>query len=120
MIVTVVGGGLMGHGIAQVFALHGYSVRIIDAAPETRAQVQMLMNAALGTLQEAGAAPKGWDAERLASTVRVQAELDVAIAGVDLVIEAINENPKAKRALFADKAQLLAVRDVGLRLHYSV
>ena len=30
---AVVGGGTMGNGIAHVFALHGWSVTLIDAAP---------------------------------------------------------------------------------------
>lgn len=34
--IAIVGGGLMGHGIALVLALHGHSVRITDTAPETR------------------------------------------------------------------------------------
>ncbi|MBU4226268.1 MAG: 3-hydroxyacyl-CoA dehydrogenase, partial [Chloroflexi bacterium] len=28
---TIIGAGLMGHGIAQVFAVHGYPVRMTDS-----------------------------------------------------------------------------------------
>src|ERR1700712_4046227 len=99
--IAVIGGGLMGHGIALVLALHGHGVRITDTLAETRARVPGLMASALATLQEAGAAPEGWDAERLGRGVRVEAELEPAVAGAGLVIEAITENPEAKRALFA-------------------
>ncbi|MGU3402776.1 3-hydroxyacyl-CoA dehydrogenase family protein [Methylobacterium brachiatum] len=99
--IVIVGGGLMGHGIALVLALHGHAVRITDTDAQTRARVPALMESALATLQEAGAAPDGWDSVRLAQAVRVEAELEPAVAGADLVIEAITENPEAKRALFA-------------------
>jgi 3-hydroxybutyryl-CoA dehydrogenase len=104
--VAIVGGGLMGHGIALVLALGGHGVRITDTVPETRARVHDLMASALATLQEAGAAPDGWNADRLAQAVRVEAALDAAVAGAGLVIEAITENPEAKRALFAELDRL--------------
>ena len=104
--IAIVGGGLMGHGIALVLALHGHAVRITDTSPVTRARVPALMESALATLQEAGAAPEGWDAERLGRAVRIEVELDKAVAGAGLVIEAITENPEAKRALFTELDRL--------------
>lgn len=104
--IAIIGGGLMGHGIALVLALHGHAVRITDTDAQTRARVPALMESALATLQEAGAAPDGWDSARLAQAVRVEAELEPAVAGADLVIEAITENPEAKRALFAALDQI--------------
>ena len=103
---AIVGGGLMGHGIALVLALAGHGVRITDTSPETRARVPALMASALATLQEAGAAPEGWDAERLRGSVRVEAALETTVAGAGLVIEAITENPEAKRALFTELDRL--------------
>ncbi|MDP4003831.1 3-hydroxyacyl-CoA dehydrogenase family protein [Methylobacterium sp. NEAU K] len=100
--IAVIGGGLMGHGIALVLALGGHGVRITDTQARTRAAVPVLMASALATLQEAGAAPEGWDAARLAQAVRVEAELEPTVAGAGLVIEAITENPEAKRALFSE------------------
>jgi 3-hydroxybutyryl-CoA dehydrogenase len=104
--IAVVGGGLMGHGIALVLALAGHGVRLTDTRPETRAAVPGLMASALATLREAGAAPEGWDADRLGRAVRIEADLADTVAGADLVIEAITENPDAKRALFADLDRL--------------
>ncbi|MCJ2056739.1 3-hydroxyacyl-CoA dehydrogenase family protein [Methylobacterium sp. J-048] len=106
MEIAIVGGGLMGHGIALVLALHGHGVRITDTDAQTRARVPGLMASALATLQEEGAAPDGWDSARLARAVRVEAELEPAVTGAGLVIEAITENPEAKRALFADLDRL--------------
>ncbi|MBM4210743.1 MAG: 3-hydroxyacyl-CoA dehydrogenase family protein, partial [Gammaproteobacteria bacterium] len=33
--ISVIGAGLMGHGIAQVFAVTGHDVKITDAYPQT-------------------------------------------------------------------------------------
>lgn len=104
--IAVVGGGLMGHGIALVLALAGHGVRLTDTSPQTRAAVPGLMASALATLREAGAAPEGWDADRLARAVRIEADLPAAVSGAGLVIEAITENPEAKRALFAELDRL--------------
>ena len=38
--IAVIGAGLMGHGIAQVFALHGHDVSIHDPAPGSLATVK--------------------------------------------------------------------------------
>ena len=104
--IAIVGGGLMGHGIALVLALHGHAVRITDTDAQTRAGVPKLMESALATLQEGNAAPDSWDAARLAQAVRVEADLAPAVAGAGLVIEAITENPEAKRVLFAELDRL--------------
>ncbi|MCJ2024279.1 3-hydroxyacyl-CoA dehydrogenase family protein [Methylobacterium sp. J-067] len=106
MEIAVVGGGLMGHGIALVLALAGHGVRLTDTRPETRAAVPGLMASALATLREAGAAPEGWDEARLSQAVRIEADLAATVAGAGLVIEAITENPEAKRALFAELDRL--------------
>jgi 3-hydroxybutyryl-CoA dehydrogenase len=108
MEIAVVGGGLMGHGIALVLALGGHAVRLTDTKPETLAAVPGLMASALATLREAGAAPEGWTPERLAQAVRIGPDLARTVAGADLVVEAITENPEAKRALFADLDRLCA------------
>ncbi|MEL6064320.1 MULTISPECIES: 3-hydroxyacyl-CoA dehydrogenase family protein [unclassified Methylobacterium] len=110
--IAIVGGGLMGHGIALVLALHGHAVRITDTSAETRARLPGLMASALATLREAGAAPEGWDADRLGQAVRIEADLDAAVAGADLVIEAITENPEAKRALFTELDRLCSADTV--------
>ncbi|WP_342163763.1 3-hydroxyacyl-CoA dehydrogenase family protein [Methylobacterium sp. SD21] len=106
MEIAVVGGGLMGHGIALVLALAGHGVRLTDTRPETRAAVPGLMASALATLREAGATPEGWDETRLSQAVRIEADLAATVAGAGLVIEAITENPEAKRALFAELDRL--------------
>ena len=97
--VGVVGCGLMGSGIAQVVAQSGYATTVVEAD-------QGLLDRGLHGLQRSldGLVDKGrLSAEqrdgargRLTGTVRVE-----ALGGVDLVIEAITENPVVKKEMFA-------------------
>jgi 3-hydroxybutyryl-CoA dehydrogenase len=92
----------MGHGIALVLALGGHSVRITDSRKEALDKVPDLMGSALSTLQDAGAVDAGWTRGRLDRSVGRSPELAETVQGAELVIEAITENPDAKRALFAE------------------
>jgi 3-hydroxybutyryl-CoA dehydrogenase len=104
--IAVVGAGLMGHGIALVFALNGHAVRLTDSRAETLDAVPGLLASALDTLREAGAVDPSWTPERLAGAITRSPDLGETVRGADLVIEAITENPEAKRALFAELDRL--------------
>lgn len=97
--IAVVGAGVMGRGIAQIFAVAGHPVVLYDAqsgaAEAGRAQV-------LGILD--GLVAKG----RMTDEVRARADRSLAtaqaladLADADIVIEAIVEDIEAKRALIA-------------------
>ncbi|QRG09285.1 NAD(P)-binding domain-containing protein [Xanthobacter dioxanivorans] len=90
---TIVGAGLMGHGIAQVFAERGHEVRVFDPMPEALASLRSRIGANLSALgQDPAAAQRVLPCHKLAD----------AVAGAGLVIEAATENLDAKRALFAE------------------
>jgi 3-hydroxybutyryl-CoA dehydrogenase len=91
--IAVIGAGLMGHGIAQVFARAGHLVRVYDPsahALETLAERIRGNLVALG--QDAGAA-------RL---VTGHATIASAVSGAWVVIEAGPENLALKQQIFAD------------------
>jgi len=90
--VTVVGAGTMGHGIAYVAALAGFEVCLTDS----RAEVLPL---ALGRLNDLLAVP-----DRIAAAARLRAEhqFGPAVAGADVVIEAVHEHLGVKQQLFAE------------------
>jgi 3-hydroxybutyryl-CoA dehydrogenase len=98
--VAVVGAGLMGHGLALVFALGGHKVRLTDTNAETLARAPGLMATALATLAEAGEVDASWDRQRLSHAVRCIPSLEHAVQGAAVVIEAIVEQPDAKRAVY--------------------
>ena len=97
--VGVIGAGTMGHGVAQVFAQSGFSVRLVDiAAP--------LLDRARGTIEKSLAKfveKRTLTAEeRDAALGRLAFLTSVdALADADYIVEAIVEDAAAKRALFA-------------------
>jgi 3-hydroxyacyl-CoA dehydrogenase/enoyl-CoA hydratase/3-hydroxybutyryl-CoA epimerase len=100
--VGVVGAGVMGSGIAQWIAAHGYDVVLRDAHPAALARgaevVRGLFAGAVrrGRLTEAAAAA---GVQRIAATTGWD-----GFAACDLVIEAIIEDVAAKRRLFGEIA----------------
>lgn len=96
--VAVIGNGLIGHGVAQIFAAAGTPVRLIgrrqaslDAAMgRIRESLGRFESHGLLTAQEAGAA---------LGRITTATELDAA-AGADLVIEAVTEDLPLKHAIF--------------------
>jgi 3-hydroxybutyryl-CoA dehydrogenase len=99
--VAVLGAGTMGHALALVFAMGGHRVRLTDSNPETLARAQGLMEKALATLEAAHEAPHGWGTAQLAQACTRHADLAEAVDGAELIVEAIVENPEAKRELYA-------------------
>ena len=94
---AVVGAGLMGHGIAQVFAAAGHPVRIYDEHREALATVQSRIRANLERIGADTAAAEAIEpAESLADTV----------AGAAFVTEAVVEDLAIKQALFAELGAL--------------
>src|SRR3954471_4666942 len=104
---AVLGTGIMGHGIALVFALGGHKVRLTDSRAETLANAPRLMEAALAKRAEAGEVDASWTPARLSEAVRCCPTLAETVAGAEVVVEAITELPEAKRALFAELDPLL-------------
>ena len=94
--IAVIGAGLMGHGIAQVFALAGHDVTIYDSVQATldSAKARILTN-----LKDLGDDRKA--AERITPVV----ELAVAVREADYVVEAVLENLPLKQTLFAEIEQ---------------
>ena len=105
--IAVLGAGTMGHALALVFALGGHRVRLTDSDPTILARAPALMQGALATLVEAGEADAGWTAAKLGGAVRTVPALDETVRGAELVIEAIIEQPEAKRTLFGQLDTLL-------------
>lgn len=96
--VVVVGGGLMGHGIAEIFAAAGHRVTVCDRDPAARASVLERIAAA--------AALTGDEPSAVRKRVRVTGTLSGAVEDACLVVEAVAENLAVKRALFDELGHL--------------
>jgi 3-hydroxybutyryl-CoA dehydrogenase len=94
--IAIIGGGLMGHGIALVFACAGHPVRITDAVTEARAQILARIEATLGEL--------GRD-RKAAQNVEVVDTLQSCVSDADVIIEAAPENLELKQQIFAEVQQ---------------
>jgi len=91
--ISVLGAGLMGHGIAQVFALAGHEVAIYDPVAASLDQVKVRIVANLSDLG---------DDETAVERVRPCTDLAEAVRDADFVVEAAPENLEIKRKLFAE------------------
>ncbi len=110
-IVTVIGAGTMGHGIAQVCAMAGYTTRLTDVdqarVDSGLAKIAANLDAGIarGKLSEA---VKHETLGRLSGT----ASLTDAARGADLVIEAAPERLELKRDIFTRVAEVVDARAV--------
>lgn len=108
--IAVVGAGLMGHGIAQVFAVAGHRVTVYDPNPS-----------ALVTLRERivkNLIDLGQDPQAIERVFPVE-ELGQCVAAADVVFEAGPEDLAFKRKLF-EQLQLLAPAHALLASNTSV
>lgn len=94
--VAVVGAGLMGTGIAQVFARAGHSVVITDASSDA---LDLVTSKIERNLLEEGVEP-----ERVLCNLSGEPNLAAAVAGADIVFEAAPERLALKQDLFMEIA----------------
>ena len=96
--VGIIGAGTMGNGIAQVFAVSGYEVRLVDAVPAALDRARATIEKSLWKFVEKGKL-NAEDRDRAVGRLSTGTELD-ALADVDYVVEAIVEDATVKRDLF--------------------
>ncbi|OGP92921.1 MAG: hypothetical protein A2156_10205 [Deltaproteobacteria bacterium RBG_16_48_10] len=108
--VLVVGAGTMGHSIAMVFAQGDYQVDLVDLNEELLGKALHLIQSNLQTLEKA----KWIDSKAISkvlSRIHPFTSLDIA-RKADLVVEAIHEDPKAKKRLFHSLDQICPARTI--------
>jgi 3-hydroxybutyryl-CoA dehydrogenase len=104
--VGVVGGGIMGSGIAEVAARHGCDVVVheVDDAALERSRARIT-----GSLRRAVDSGKVSAADGDAALARLRFSADFAtLAGADVVVEAIIEDEAAKTGLFGRLGELVS------------
>ena len=90
--IAIIGAGLMGHGLALVFARGGHAVTITDAFPDARASVLERVAATLKALGQP---------TDCVGLVTVTDDLPTCVAHADIVVEAAPEKLPLKQDLFA-------------------
>lgn len=95
--VTVIGAGLMGHGIAQVFAAAGHDATITDTNVDV---LQAAPRHIAHNLEQMGI-----EAPSVLENIKLESSLADAVSGADLVIEAAPERIELKQKLFLEVTQ---------------
>ncbi len=99
--IAVIGSGTMGNGIAHTFALHGYSVHLIDIS-ETSLQKGISTITKNLDRQVAKQTISEQQKEDTLANIKTFTSLEEGVKNVALVVEAATENLELKLSIFRD------------------
>ena len=99
--ITIIGGGLMGCGIAQIFAVTGDYKVIINEKFATEDAVRERISSNLKVFVENDIYSIA-SVEALQKTIQVVADLETSVKEAHLIVECIPENMSMKQELFAE------------------
>ena len=103
--VAVIGAGLMGHGIAQIFASKNYNVHLLDVKDELLAKAIENIRSNLSTMARKGIGLES-EIEPAISRIKTTTNMGEATSDAQLVIECVTENLELKQKVFKDLDQL--------------
>ena len=96
--IAVVGSGTMGNGIAQVCAMNGYDVDLIDVKQEFLDRAMKTITGSLDRMLKKG---KITEEDKKGALARISTSTDLSrAANAQLVIEAVTENLQVKLDVF--------------------
>ncbi len=98
--VTILGAGLMGHGLAQVFARAGHDVCMYSRKQATldkglagiRSQLELMAKYGIGTVEEI---------DGIVARVSITTDLEESVKGADYVFESVAEDLGIKQNIFS-------------------
>ncbi|XP_072050794.1 hydroxyacyl-coenzyme A dehydrogenase, mitochondrial-like isoform X1 [Amphiura filiformis] len=103
--ITVIGGGQMGAGIAQVAAQTGHDIVVVDQSEEILQKSQAIISKSLARVARKKHGEDTSDAAEFVNTtmsrIKMHTDPEEACKNTDLVIEAIVENLTIKQDLFS-------------------
>jgi 3-hydroxybutyryl-CoA dehydrogenase len=98
--VVVVGGGIMGNGIAQVVASAGLAVTVVDVSEEALERTNGRIAKSVGRFVKAGKLSQQ-DADATLARIATTTDLEAAAAQADHAIETVVEDLDVKRGVLA-------------------
>ena len=119
--VGIVGAGLMGHGIAQVFGIKGYQVNLYDKDPGILANAPVKIRENLQLVLELKSINKS-DLELCLKNINLCHHMPDLCKGMDILIEAVSEKLEVKQLVFAEmekytsRETLLCTNTSGIRI----
>lgn len=99
--ITVLGSGIMGHGIAQISAMAGFEVTLRDVATKFLDSAMSKIKWSLDKLVEKQKITQA-DSEAIYSRIHPVVDLKQALSGADLLIEAVPEDLELKKKVYLD------------------
>lgn len=100
--ITVLGSGIMGPGIAAVFARSGADVTVYDVVQEALDRAAQGVTAAAGVLDQLGASSGERQGELSFTT-----DIEAALSGTEYVLEAVPEREDLKKQVLAQVESLV-------------
>ena len=104
--IAVLGAGVMGPGIAQIYAMGGYEVTMWTRSEATREKAKATLHNSLVTFAEESMIPAD-QVEAIYGRVNFALTVPEAVAGADFIQETIVENADAKRDLYNQLAEVV-------------
>jgi enoyl-CoA hydratase/3-hydroxyacyl-CoA dehydrogenase len=99
--ITVLGSGIMGHGIAQISAMAGFEVTLRDVDTKFLDSAMSKIKWSLDKLVEKQKITQA-DSEAIYSRIHPVVDLKQALSGADLLIEAVPEDLELKKKVYLD------------------
>ncbi len=96
--IVVIGAGTMGHGIAELAAIAGYEVRMVDISEDILRGAMDKIKWSLSKLYEKGQIRESVDA--VVSRIYTTTKLEEALKDADFMIEAVPEKLDLKKQIF--------------------
>jgi 3-hydroxyacyl-CoA dehydrogenase len=122
--IAVIGAGIMGHGIAHVYAQNGLDVTLVDTSDEILDQARKETVAEVSMLKEEGLVSE--EVNEILARISFSTDLGSSVSDVDYVAEAISEDLDLKkelfrqldarcpeRTIFASNTSFLPIRDLA-------
>lgn len=94
----------MGHGIAELFAMNGYEVALMDTFPDALEKAKGRIAQSLAKFVERGKLTKAQSDEAY-SRITFGGDMAKAVARADLVLEAVPEIPELKKSVLKEAGQ---------------
>jgi 3-hydroxybutyryl-CoA dehydrogenase len=99
--ITIIGAGLMGHGIAQEFAQAGYQVTLNDLNNDLLQNARNRIRTNFDMMEREHMCEPG-QGDHALSHIHTETDLGKAVSNADLVIEAMTENLDIKLPLYKE------------------
>jgi len=116
--ITVIGAGLMGHGISQIFATEGFPVTLMDLNDDLLENAIKNIRSNLGVMADHNIVNRD-DIKQVISRIKTTTDMSLAASSADFIVEAVSEKLDLKQNVFR-KLDALCRRETILATNTSV